>query len=554
MKKLISLTSIIILLTGIGYGQSPRMVLAEEFTNASCGPCASQNPAFDALLAANEDIITSIKYHTSWPGTDPMYTHNPQQSGVRVGYYNVSGVPYCLIDGEPPTGGSYTGAPSNVNQSKINAAAAIPSPFTIQYHHELSADEDSIYMTMLIEATDDVGGYLVAHMVVIEKHIHFTYPPGSNGEKDFYNVMKWMIPSADGTDLPDFESGDYLILEGAWELANVYDIDELGAVGFVQNNTSKDVHQAANSSTDPITPLYSYDSQVKTVLNVGEANCTGTVTPTVSIRNNGAETLTSLTIKYEVNGGDVQTYDWTGSLDFLETANIELSEVTFDLADNNALTIYSEQPSGHGDEYLKNDTLVFEFVKAFVTDDHVTLTMRLDDNPEETSWEIVNSSGEVVHSGGNYTQPNQFINENYDFTEEDCYTFTIYDTGGDGLTGGGFVSLHIGSDVILQATTFGYEASNNFEYATFIDIPEEQAVSTYQLYPNPVSDRLYLSMDDNMDESVKVEVWDISGRIIKSVDLAGHNSSIDVSGLNKGIYFVKLEIGTRSFIEKITIR
>ncbi|MBP6870867.1 MAG: hypothetical protein KBC43_02560 [Bacteroidales bacterium] len=32
------------------HSQSQRMVLIEEATNASCGPCASQNPAFDNLL------------------------------------------------------------------------------------------------------------------------------------------------------------------------------------------------------------------------------------------------------------------------------------------------------------------------------------------------------------------------------------------------------------------------------------------------------------------------------------------------------------------------
>jgi len=39
--------------------QSQRMVLIEEATNASCGPCASQNPAFDILLNQNRDIYDS---------------------------------------------------------------------------------------------------------------------------------------------------------------------------------------------------------------------------------------------------------------------------------------------------------------------------------------------------------------------------------------------------------------------------------------------------------------------------------------------------------------
>ncbi|HNQ83124.1 MAG TPA: hypothetical protein PKM34_05735 [Bacteroidales bacterium] len=56
------------------HSQSQRMVLIEEATNASCGPCASQNPAFDNLLNQNRDILTAIKYHWYFPGYDPMIT------------------------------------------------------------------------------------------------------------------------------------------------------------------------------------------------------------------------------------------------------------------------------------------------------------------------------------------------------------------------------------------------------------------------------------------------------------------------------------------------
>lgn len=59
---------ILFLLAGLTFGvkaQSMRMLLAEGFTSSTCGPCASQNPAFDALLHNNMDKITSIKYHMS---------------------------------------------------------------------------------------------------------------------------------------------------------------------------------------------------------------------------------------------------------------------------------------------------------------------------------------------------------------------------------------------------------------------------------------------------------------------------------------------------------
>lgn len=73
--------------------------LHEEFTQASCGPCASQNPAFNAVLAANTAKATSLKYQTSWPGVDPMNAQNPTDVQTRVNYYSVNGVPDAIMDG-----------------------------------------------------------------------------------------------------------------------------------------------------------------------------------------------------------------------------------------------------------------------------------------------------------------------------------------------------------------------------------------------------------------------------------------------------------------------
>src|ERR1035437_2179900 len=113
MKKLI-LCSFFLATAILGFSQSQRFVMFEEFTNASCGPCASQNPAFDALLNSNTSKCTSIKYHTNWPGVDPMNAQNPTDAGARVTYYQVTGVPYACMDGSPITGSNYVGAPANL--------------------------------------------------------------------------------------------------------------------------------------------------------------------------------------------------------------------------------------------------------------------------------------------------------------------------------------------------------------------------------------------------------------------------------------------------------
>src|SRR5262245_53204171 len=68
---------LLVLITHNSNAQSPKYCLIEEFTQASCPPCAAQNPGFEAnILEPNPGTVRQISYHTSWPGVDPMYNYN----------------------------------------------------------------------------------------------------------------------------------------------------------------------------------------------------------------------------------------------------------------------------------------------------------------------------------------------------------------------------------------------------------------------------------------------------------------------------------------------
>ena len=71
MKKIATLIGCLSLVASLhSKAQSQRLVLIEEFTNASCPPCAAQNPAFNILLSNNTVKAISIKYQTNWPGVE----------------------------------------------------------------------------------------------------------------------------------------------------------------------------------------------------------------------------------------------------------------------------------------------------------------------------------------------------------------------------------------------------------------------------------------------------------------------------------------------------
>lgn len=250
MKKLY-ITLALLSITFMAGAQTQRTVLVEEFTQASCGPCAAANPAFNSLLDNNLAKAVSVKYQVSWPGTDPMNAQYASAVTSRVNYYSVSSVPYAIMDGSPVTGASYAGYPGNLTQTKIDNEYAYQSPFMLNVSHTLNAAQDSIFISGTFTAAQNFTsvGFVRVYFMLIEKHIHFTSPPGSNGETDFYNVCRRMYPGQGGAGLPSSWTlgQDTTLSINASIPTYIYDIDELAIVCFIQDNGTKEVLQAGIS-------------------------------------------------------------------------------------------------------------------------------------------------------------------------------------------------------------------------------------------------------------------------------------------------------------------
>jgi hypothetical protein len=558
-KFTLLLFSIAVLLSST-FAQSQRMILAEAFTSTTCGPCAMQNPAFDALLGQNLDKVVSIKYHMSWPspGNDPFYLDNPSENNNRRSYYGISSVPQVQLEG-----GAWAGSPSNVTQSRIDAAAAITSPFEMQMQAVISPTNDTIHVTTLIKATNDITNNLTAHTAIIEKYLHYDNPPGNNGEKDFHNVMKKMLPTASGTTIEaPMTAGDYVILQSSWALDYIYDIDQLAAVGFIQNTASKDVYQAALSSEDAITPVYSLDAEVLSVANVTTTNCFGNLSPKATIRNNGQTQLTSLTIEYSVNGGDVQSKEWTGSLGFLETAVVELDEIQFEVLESNNLEIVGLTPNASTDDYEKNNTLVYTFEQAPTLSGGVNLFMIFDNSPEETTWELFNSTGTVIQSGGPYDTPGAMEIVPLEVSTMDCYELIVYDAGGNGMcctNGDGYYAVIYGNNLTaFQGNSFGELDRNQFSFDP-VGINETALLNEVNIFPNPVSDNLNISFNLTETSDVSILVYDLLGKVVfesnEGVNKSGNKElNISLGDLNSGFYLLKLKAGNKTFAKKISVK
>lgn len=64
----------------------------------------------------------------------------------------------------------------------------------------------------------------------------------------------------------------------------------------------------------------------------------------------------------------------------------------------------------------------------------------------------------------------------------------------------------------------------------------ENTVSTFNIYPNPTSGRVSI----NAEKDCEIRIIDMAGRMVMTVNAVEGENSIDVAGLENGVYFVKM--------------
>ena len=85
--------------------------------------------------------------------------------------------------------------------------------------------------------------------------------------------------------------------------------------------------------------------------------------PVIVIRNSGANTLQSLAINYGVKGGNHATYQWTGSLPFMQTQQISLPPFDWgNIGDTSTFEVTVSNPNGAASQYTPDNYASSQFI------------------------------------------------------------------------------------------------------------------------------------------------------------------------------------------------
>ncbi|HFA49376.1 MAG TPA: T9SS type A sorting domain-containing protein [Bacteroidetes bacterium] len=294
----------------------------------------------------------------------------------------------------------------------------------------------------------------------------------------------------------------------------------------------------------------------------------------VFFKNLGTNDINS--IEFELLDGSTAlgTQTWNGNLPAGRQDSVTLGQMSIDASTN--LIVNVLDVNGNPDIFDFNNEIEIGINRRLATDNVLQLQLQTDDWGYETYWQMTNSAGELIASGGNETigpdggglqqaeegQPGAYDSDTTYSIQiilpadvDDCYQFLIVDDYGDGLSGGGFVRMENNQNILLIDTwPTGTDKSFLIDAPLMASSTDDQPFSSqFDSYPNPASDWLNIYFAPSANTPARAEIFDVFGQAVLAADALPSRSKLDISSLMPGIYFLKMTAGEQAVSRKFLV-
>ena len=121
----------------------------------------------------------------------------------------------------------------------------------------------------------------------------------------------------------------------------------------------------------------------------------------------------------------------------------------------------------------------------------------------------------------------------------------VISSGGNGAGSGGMVSYSVGQTAYSTNTGSGGSVAQGvqqpFEISVVTALPEAKGITFFcTVYPNPVTEKLILKFEQESPLNYFAWLYDTHSRQIEEIKLVDNETSIDMSKLVTGSYFLKV--------------
>lgn len=383
-----------------------------------------------------------------------------------------------------------------------------------------------------------------------------------------WTVANWEYGSTQGgsSGAPLFDQNQRVtgLLQGGDASCNNKAQDYYGKIAVSWNNRSPSNQQLKvwldpdNTGTtilDGLSPNDAdFDNDIKVVhiSNVGRFFCDSSITPKVMVRNIGNDTVFSIDLFYNLDGGVNSTVKFQDTVLRNELVEIEIPKTT---VSHGFHTLFTNAKIGGSiaDQDSSNNIRSHSFKAATYTEE-LTIELKTDDFGEETTWSIIDAStGFKLYSEGPFASVNggETFNRTICISDTSCFHLDLFDSASDGFNGsfgdGSFLIKDSNGDTLLFEDDFTNELKRNTICIndTFTSIEErvdEDFVN--KIYPNPVKRGQAINIDYQIETSnLFIRLIDLAGREI----LTSSQSKLTIpKNLAAGMYLLQIESNARN--------
>lgn len=550
---------------------SNKNVVIEEFTGTNCTWCPAGHKIVNAISTANPGRIVAINIQQGgFSGNNPDY--KTEWGNALANQYSIASYPNGTLNrGSGPI--NYTTWPTAVTpilaqQSIVNVAARAQIDaetrlltVTVEVYYTADAETSTNKLNVAILQNEVIGpqsgmdknpDYVVGTQY---RHMHMLRHLITGQWGDLLSVeTSGVIPA--GTFFT--KTYTYTLPDAIRNVPLEFENIEIAAFVAKDNKTIYNgtlCHPTFNVTNQ-------FGAEIKSYELEDLSGCSKYVGQTLKVRNIGQDTIKSMVIDTRVFGISNIT-NWQGEIatfQNVEIPNLPVLELQNEI--ENEVDVLIRSINGVPTDLREIRT----FTKASPGRDGLTLHLKLDNYGTETTWNIKNSSGTIVKSGGPYTNAQTDRLKVIDLTvsESDCYTFTINDQDGDGINsgygvGGYFIVDGQGDTLVVSDGKFGAGEVKKIGYGDYIGLEEvSQNHVSMTIYPNPVKDNATLDINLAQNSVATIKVVDLMGRNVidlgtKSMKAGQNTIELNTSNLNNGMYFVKVASENGVVTKKITI-
>lgn len=531
--------------------QQNKKVILEEFTGINCQYCPSGHAIANAIKNANPADVFLINIHVSGyatPGAGQPDFRTTFGTAIN-NQAGVTGYPAATVNRVAYTGLSQNGttgtAMNRNNWSNASTQTRNQSSY-VNVATTATIDVTTRLLTVFVEAYYTGASPVASNRLNVALLQNNTLgPQTSGGLGDNYphqHRLVHMLTGQWGDTYTTTTAGTLVTRTYTYTIPAAYnniaaELGDLEIVAFVAEGQQKII--SGNGAVPTYTGLATNDAKIKEVKEIAE-QCVTQLQPKVEIQNNGLTNLTSLPISYSINGGTPQIFNWTGNLSSLAKTTITLPSITYGLQANNNLNV-----SIPADDNTTNNTGTISFLKApETTTSDLTIQITLDQYGSETSWTLKNSIGATVASSPAYADsaasgayPQTDINIT---VPNDCYSFTILDSYGDGIVGAyGIGSYSILSNGVVisgvEGGEFGASDARSFGVANPLNV-NDFTRNLISISPNPSKGIITI----NTENTLNLTIFDITGKVVFSKNNVTNDETINLSNLQNGVYLAKM--------------